>query len=68
VIAENPVKGSDDTRTISVFVAVGFDMWQVWSSIIVELNYGANSHNDSYDTLLAEIYILDYDENGLHPY
>jgi hypothetical protein len=49
VIAKHDVEGSEATN---IFVAVGFDMWQVWSSIVIERNYGGNNgSSNAYDGL-----------------
>lgn len=42
------------------FVAVGFDMWVVWSQIITALRRTANTFN----TTFAKIFVPDYDFHG----
>lgn len=65
VIAEHDVEGSDDSQARNSFVAVGFDMWLVWYSIIIELNYGTNNRSNAYDILAGEEYISSYNRGGL---
>jgi hypothetical protein len=64
VIAKHDVEGSDDTQARNIFVAVGFEMWLVWSSIIIELNYGANDGSNAYNTLAGKDYIPNYNWDG----